>query len=86
MHKNIKEMTLKLGEISCTGCAQDMEKILLETEGILDASADYKNDVIHIKYDPALIDREKAYMAIKKLGGVCKIISEHGLAQICLVF
>jgi len=76
MGNNIKEMKLKTEGIVCSGCAEDMERILRETEGILDASVNYKDEIIHIKYDPELIDKGKAYMAVRKLCNISKIISE----------
>lgn len=69
-------MKLKAEVIVCAGCADDMEKILRETEGILDASVDYPNEVICIKYDPVLIDRKKVYFAARKLCKIRKVISE----------
>jgi len=76
MEKNIKEMKLKVEGIVCTGCAEDMKKILSETDGILDASVDYTVEIIHIKYDPEIIDRKKVYFAVRKLVNACGIISE----------
>lgn len=72
----MKEMKLKAEVIVCAGCADDMEKILRETEGILDASVDYPDEVIYIKYDPVLIDRKKVYLAARKLCKIRKVISE----------
>jgi Cu+-exporting ATPase len=76
MGKNIKEMNLKVEGIACTGCAEDMKKILSETDGVLDASVNYKDEIINIKYDPELIDRKKIYFAVRKLVNACEIISE----------
>lgn len=76
MGDNIKEINLKTEGIICTGCAEDMERILRETEGILDASVNYHNEIIHIKYDPKLIDRKTVYMTVRKLCNISKIISE----------
>jgi copper chaperone CopZ len=72
----MKEMKIKTDGIVCAGCADDMEKILRETEGILYASVDYPNEVICIKYDPDFIDRKKVYLAVRRLCKISKIISE----------
>jgi Cu+-exporting ATPase len=72
----MKEMKLKAEMIICAGCADDMEKILRETEGILDASVDYPDEIICIKYDPVVIDRKKVYLAVRKLSKISKISSE----------
>jgi copper chaperone CopZ len=76
MKKDIKEMKLKVEGIVCTGCAEDLKKILRETDGVLDASVNYKDETIYIKYDPELIDRKKVYFAVRKLVNASKIISE----------
>lgn len=76
MEKEIREMKLKVEGIVCTGCAEDMKKILSETDGVLDASVNYTVEIIHIKYDPGLIDRKKVYFAVRKLVSACEIISE----------
>lgn len=76
MEKDIKEMKLKVEGIVCTGCAEDMKKILSETDGILDASVNYTVEIIHIKYDPEIIDRKQVYFAVRKLVHACGIISE----------
>ena len=76
MEKNIKEMKLKVEGIVCTGCAEDMKKILSETDGVLDASVNYTDETIYIKYDPELIDRKKVCFTVRKLVNACVIISE----------
>jgi len=76
MKKNTKEMKLKVEGIVCTGCAEDMKKILRETDGVLDASVNYTAEIVCIKYDPELIDRKKVYFAVRKLVNACKVISE----------
>jgi len=76
MKKDIKEMKLKVEGIVCTGCAEDMKKILSETDGVLDASVNYADEIILIKYDPELIDRKKIYFAVRKLVNASEIISE----------
>ncbi|RJQ20586.1 MAG: heavy-metal-associated domain-containing protein [Nitrospiraceae bacterium] len=76
MGKDIKEMSLQTGGIVCTGCVEDMERILRETEGIVDASVNYQDETVHVKYAPGLIDRKKVYAAVRKLVNVLRIISE----------
>ena len=76
MEKDIKEMKLKVEGIVCTGCAEDMKKLLAETEGILDVSVNYTEEIIDIKYDPGIIDRKKVYFTVRRLVNACEIISE----------
>jgi Cu+-exporting ATPase len=72
----IKEMKLQAEDITCISCAEDMEKILQETEGILEASVNYSDDYIYIRYDSDVINRKQVYFAARQLGTIRKIISE----------
>ena len=75
MGKNFKEIAFKVAGIICTGCAEDMKKILSETEGILKASVNYKDEIIHIRYDPEIIDQKNVYIAVRKLVNISVIIA-----------
>jgi len=76
MGKNIKDMKLRVDGIICAGCAEDMKKILTETDGVIDAEVNYAEETIHIKYDPEIIDRKKVYFRVRKLVNSSAIISE----------
>lgn len=76
IEREYREMKLLADDITCTSCAEDMEKILRETEGIVEASVNYNEDTISIRYDPRIIDRKAVYIAVRKLGTVRKILSE----------
>jgi len=76
MSEHLKEMNLKADGIVCTGCADDMEILLLEKDGIEDASVSFINDNIQVIYDPDIIDRKQVYMAVRRLGFPVKIVSE----------
>ena len=76
MGKLIRVMKLKVDGIICTGCAEDIKKILTEIDGVVDALVDYKEEIIHIKYDPEIIDRKKVYFRVRKLVNASTIISE----------
>jgi len=77
MSANLKEMNLKADGIVCTGCAKDMEDLLLDKEGIEDASVSFIDDIIQVRYNPDIIDRKHVYMAVRRLGFPVKIISEN---------
>jgi len=70
-------MRLKADGITCYSCAEDMENILREKEGILDATVNYAEEIVHIKYDPKVIDRKDVLLSARKLGNISKIISEQ---------
>ncbi len=76
MDKNIKEMRLKADGITCYSCAEDMENILADKDGIIDVSVNFVEDNIVIRYDPDVIDRKQVYMAVRRLGYTLKIVSE----------
>jgi len=76
MEKHIREMGLKVDGIICAGCAEDMKKILSETNGIISAKVNYAEETIHIKYDPEIIGRKEVYFRVRKLVNTSEIISE----------
>ena len=53
-----------------------METILLDRDGIEDASVSFIDDNIKVIYDPDIIDRKHVYMAVRRLGFPVKIVSE----------
>ena len=76
MAGNTREMRLKAENITCLSCAGDMENILRSTEGILDASVDFTEETVYVKYDPLVLDRKQVFFAVRRLGYKVKIISE----------
>ncbi len=73
---NTREMVLKAEDITCSGCAGDMEKILREREGVMEASVDYAKGIIRVKYDPLLLDRKAVFSAVRGLGYKVRILEE----------
>lgn len=76
MANYIKEMELKAEGINCAGCAEDMEKILRDTKGILSASIDYAEGIFTIRYDAEIIDRKQVFIAARMMVPKLNIISE----------
>lgn len=68
MSDNGKFLRFKADDITCAGCAEDMENILREKEGILDAKVDYSTGIIDVHYDPSKIEGKKVFMEVNKLG------------------
>jgi len=60
--------------IVCTGCAMDMENVLLDMDGVEDASISFKEGIFSITYDPKEIDAETITKKVKKLGFKTKIL------------
>lgn len=72
----LKELHLKVGEISCTGCAEDMEIFLRDQSGILQANVNYADHSIEIKYDSDLIDHSAVLQAASKVANIHEIVAE----------
>jgi len=77
MNMVTKEIYLKADDIPCTGCVEDMEKVLRDQEGILEATVNYAEEIIHIKYDPEVIERADVIHTARKIANISKIISEQ---------
>ncbi len=67
-------MTLQVDGITCAGCAEDMEKTLLEKDGVHDASVNYAEGRIEIEYDPGILNERDIFIAVRKMGFQTRII------------
>ena len=59
----------------CTGCAMDMENILLGLDGVEDASVSFKDGVFSITYDPGEIEVKTIIKKVKNLGFKTKTLT-----------
>jgi copper chaperone CopZ len=76
MSSNIREMRLKAEDIACISCAEDMERILKDKDGVIDVTVSYDGASVVLKYDAEMLSRKEAYFAVRKLGYPLKIVSE----------
>ncbi|MEF9425722.1 MAG: cation transporter [Candidatus Mariimomonas ferrooxydans] len=76
MEENVKEMKLRVEGIPCRGCAEDFDKVLSNTEGILDASINYEEGIFIIRYNPGIIDRKQTFITARKLVRKASIVAE----------
>jgi copper chaperone CopZ len=76
MEKNVKEMMFQADNITCSSCAGDMEKILMDTEGILEAVVNFAKETVWIRYNPELLGRKEAFLAVRKLGYKITLLGE----------
>ncbi len=74
--ENTREMILQAEGITCSSCAGDMEGILREREGIMEASVNFANEIISVRYDPLLLDRKAVFFEVRRLGYKVKILEE----------
>ena len=61
--------------IVCTGCAMDMENIMLDMEGVEEASVNYRDGVFSITFDPDQIELKTIIKKVKNLGFKTKILT-----------
>ena len=73
--KNITEIKFLVEGIVCTGCAMDMENIMLDMDGVEDASVDFASGEFLIQYTPAEIDVQTIIKKVKNLGFKIKILT-----------
>jgi Cu2+-exporting ATPase len=71
-----REMVLQADGIACPNCACDMEAILRERTGIVEASVNYADEIIRVRYDPLILDRKAVFCAIRGLGYKVRIVEE----------
>lgn len=62
------ELRLEVEGLVCAGCAQDVEKILKNTDGIVDASVNYSTESIEVLFNPEKITKNEIYQTIRRLG------------------
>lgn len=61
--------------IVCTGCAMDMENILLDMEGVEQASVNFQDGIFAITYDPGEIEVKTIIKKVENLGFKSKILA-----------
>ncbi len=64
----LKNITITVDDIGCTGCASDMETILLGTEGIFRVVVTYSEDIISVEYDPEVVSERRIVDVIRRMG------------------
>jgi copper chaperone CopZ len=74
MAENIQEIIFEVEGIICTGCAMDMETVMLNIDGIEEASVNYADGTFTIQYDADEIDVRNVFEKVKKLGFKTKIL------------
>jgi copper chaperone CopZ len=75
MEENIQQIIFEVEGIVCTGCATDMENVMLNIDGIEEASVNYADGTFMIKYNAAEIDAKNVFERVKILGFKTKVLS-----------
>ena len=68
MEKNLIEIKFLVEGITCTGCAMDMENIMLDMDGVEEATVNYSDGVFVIQYDPDEIEEKSIITKVKTFG------------------
>jgi len=76
MEENKRELIFKAEDITCSSCAADMEKVLQEKEGIINAAVNFAEETVRVRYNPQKLDRKEVFVAVRKLGYKIRIIAE----------
>jgi len=73
VEKNLIEIKFLVEGITCTGCAMDMENIMLDMDGVEEATVNYSDGVFVIQYDPGEIEEKSIIKKVKTLGFKTKL-------------
>src|SRR5919112_594282 len=71
-HVPVRRGTFELRGVHCLGCAGAVERVLREQPHITEVRLDWKNDVVHVRFDPARIGPEDIEEVITQTGCDCK--------------
>jgi copper chaperone CopZ len=75
VEKKLIEIKFLIEDITCTGCAMDMENILLDLNGVEEASLNYAAGEFSIQYDPGEIEEKSIIKKVKNLGFKTKLLT-----------
>ena len=78
-HIPMRQGTFELRGIHCLGCAGAVERALREQPYVAEVRLDWKNNVVHVGYDPARSGAEDIEKVITRTGCDCKSteVEEH---------
>jgi P-type Cu2+ transporter len=79
-HVPVRRGTFELRGVHCLRCAGAVERVLREQPHITEVQLDWKNDVVHVGYDPASIGPEDIQQVITQTGCDCspaEVEEEH---------
>ncbi len=77
MGQDLKNMKLKVFGVECRGCVEDYEKVISETEGVLNVSFDFDECTITVQYDASILDRKQVYVTVRKMVRKAEILTEY---------
>lgn len=63
-----ERITLSISGMSCTSCAQRIEKALRKTEGVQSAQVNFAVEKAYVEFDPARVNKEKLIGVVRDTG------------------
>ncbi len=73
----IKEVIFAISGMSCTGCAQGIEKSLQKEPGVYSARVNFATEKAHVEYDPEQLKEEDLLKVIEKSGYKASVSGEE---------
>ena len=73
----MKKATLKIAGMTCTACARSVEKALLDTEGVTEASVNFPAQKAHVTYGGGLTSVDALVRAVENAGYEAKILESE---------
>ncbi len=71
-----KALKLKVEGMTCLGCAEDMEILLKNIPGIIDAKVFYADDLVTVTFDPDAVDAREVFRKVAKLGFKASVVKQ----------
>jgi Cu+-exporting ATPase len=65
---DLKKEIIKIEDMSCASCAQNIEKVLNEAQGVLTATVNFASESASVEYLATIIDRDQIDSEIEKIG------------------
>lgn len=66
--KKVEKIIFPIAGMSCTSCAQTIEKALLKAEGVISAHVNFANEEAHVEHDTTIISTEQLKNIIHNTG------------------
>jgi len=72
---NIQELTLNVKGMTCESCNLHVEHEVAKLPGYMDAKADYKTGIVHVKFDNTKTSKQQVINTVNKTG--YKVVGEQ---------
>jgi copper chaperone len=63
-----RELTVKIGGMTCEHCVQTIEEALIDVDGILAAEADLEKGEVFVQFDDSRLTLQAIHDTIEELG------------------